>query len=68
MPEFFDYETLAERLRIAADQLGELEGIVRGQYGRDQMLFELRMLRSLRAIEVGKTTIDAAIAELKGIH
>ena len=66
MREFFDYETLAERLGIAADQLGDLEGIVRRQYGRDQMLFELRMLRTLRAVEAGKTTLEAAVAELEG--
>jgi hypothetical protein len=65
MSEFFDYQTLASRLRIDTHRLAELETIVRSQYGSDQMLFELRMLRTLRAIDAGKTTIEAAIEELQ---
>lgn len=65
MSEFFDYQSLAGRLGIDAHRLSELETIVRSQYGSDRMLFELRMLRTLRAIEAGKTTIEAATEELQ---
>ena len=63
MSGLFDYHALVERLRLPADRLARLEACVRGQYGSDEMMFELRMLRTLRAIEERVTTLDAAIEE-----
>ncbi len=63
MSDAFDYHMLANRLDIQPDKLLALETCLRRQYGSDQMMFELRMLRTLRAIQDGTTTLDAAIAE-----
>ena len=66
MNDLFDYDTPAEHLAIPADRLAELEACVRRQYGSDEMMFELRMVRTLRAIQDGVTTLDDAIAGLRG--
>ena len=63
MSSLFDYHSLAERLRIPAGQLDALERSVRAQYGCDDMMFELRMVRTLRAIEDGATTLEDALVE-----
>ncbi len=65
MGALFDYQTLAERLAIPADQLAELARLVRDQYGRDEMMAELRMLRTLQAIEGGELTLGAVLAEFR---
>ena len=63
MSGLFDYHALVERLRLPADRLARLEACVRRQYGSDEMMFELRMVRTLRAVEERATTLDAAIEE-----
>ncbi len=65
MSGLFDYQNLVQRLGISADRQGDLETAVRAQYGSDEMMFELRMIRTLRAIEEGATTLDEAISEFK---
>ena len=64
MPELFNYRQLAEHLGIPAEELARLEACVRPQYGSDEMMVELRMIRTLRAIEEGAVTLSEAIAEL----
>jgi hypothetical protein len=63
MSALFDYQTLANRLGIPAAELAALENVVRRQYGSDAMLAELRMVRTLRAIEAGALSLSEAIAE-----
>jgi hypothetical protein len=65
MSPLFDYWSLAARLGVRAEELGELERLVGGQYGRDEMLAELRMVRTLRAVEAGTLTLAEAIAEFQ---
>jgi hypothetical protein len=65
MAATFEYRRLAERLGIAPEVLRELESLVRAQYGQDEMMVELRMLRTLRAIEAGSLTAADAIAEFR---
>ena len=65
MGALFDYRTLADRLKVPPDRLCDLEMLVRGQYAGDEMLVELRMLRTLRAIEDGAITLAEAIAEFR---
>jgi hypothetical protein len=65
MSPLFDYWSLAARIGVRAEDLGELERLVGGQYGRDEMLVELRMVRTLRAIEAGTLTVAEAIAEFQ---
>ena len=66
MSNYFDYQKQASKLNVKPELLQELERVLREQYGRDEMMFELRMLRALSAIEEGATTIEEAIRELGG--
>ena len=65
MSTLFDYRTLAERLAIPTERLRELEMLVRQQYAGDEMMVELRLLRTLRAIEDGAVTLADAIATFR---
>jgi len=51
--EYFDYVTVAKRCNITDEVLEKLEELERREFPRDQMMFELHMLRLLRAIEQG---------------
>jgi hypothetical protein len=63
MGALFDYQKLAEDVGVSPKQLEQLESLVRRDYGSDEMMIELRMLRTLRAIREGALSIAAAIAE-----
>jgi hypothetical protein len=66
MSTLFDYRTLAGQLRIGAEELAELEECVRTQYGPDEMMVELRILRTLEAVKEGALSLAEAIAEFRG--
>ncbi len=65
MTRLFDYERLARQLSIPPELLEQLEQIVRRQYGSDEMLAELRLVRTLRAVEHGRLTVADAIKEFR---
>ena len=64
MTAIFDYRALADRLGFSPGDLRELEACIRRQYGSDEMMFELRMVRTLLAIEEGAVTLADAVREL----
>jgi hypothetical protein len=66
MSTLFEYRKLANGLGIADEELGELEACVRAQYGPDEMMVELRMLRTLQAIDEGALTLADTVAEFRG--
>lgn len=51
--EYFDYPTIAKRCKISTKIVKEIEKLERKEFPRDQMMFELHMLRILRSIEKG---------------
>ena len=63
MSDVFDYHSLAQRLSIPTEKLAKLEDCVRTQHGSDQMMFELRMLRTLEAVAQGAVTLDQSTRE-----
>jgi len=65
MSVLFDYRTLADRLGIPPERLRELEMLVRQQYAGDEMMVELRLLRTMRAIEDGAVTLAQAVDEFR---
>jgi hypothetical protein len=65
MEPMFDYQAVARELHVPPEQLAELEAVVRSQYGSDEMLFELRMLRTLDVVAEGRLTLPEAIRQLK---
>jgi hypothetical protein len=66
MDALFDYQKLARAAGVSAKKLEQLESVVRRDYGSDEMMVELRMLRTLRAVRDGAVSIDDAIAEFGG--
>lgn len=65
MSVLFDYQPIADRLGVPAERLAELVALVQRQHGRDEMLAELRPLRTLRAIEDGGISLAEAIVEFQ---
>lgn len=63
MQVLFDYAKLADEAGVSAEKLAKLERMVRQDYGSDEMMIELRLLRTMQAIRDGALTIDEAIAE-----
>lgn len=66
MDALFDYTGLAKNAGVSPEQLAELESHIRRDYGSDEMMVELRMLRTLRAVRDGVVSVAAAIAEFGG--
>ena len=64
MGAMFDYSKSAGAAGVSPEQLEQLERCIRQQYGSDEMLIELRMLRTLRAVQEGAVSIDDAIRDL----
>jgi hypothetical protein len=63
MDALFDVSKAAEQAGVSPAQLAVLEESIRRQYGSDEMMRELRLLRTLRAIQDGAVSADDAIAE-----
>ena len=63
MVSHFDYSTVAKSGGLTAEDVQRLEACIRKDYASDDMLFELRMLRTVRAIVDGGVTVDGAIED-----
>ncbi|MFQ5852967.1 MAG: hypothetical protein ACE5JU_20595 [Candidatus Binatia bacterium] len=58
---FFDYKKVAEQAGIPPDKMAELLSIMRREFPKDEMMFELHVLRACLAIRDGHVTIDEAL-------
>lgn len=58
---FFDYKKVAEEAGIPPDKMAELVSIMRREFPKDEMMFELHVLRACLAIRDGHVTIDEAL-------
>jgi len=61
MPAFFDYQTVAAEAGVSGGDLEALSQRVRADHRHDEMMFELRMLRTCTAIRDGKCTLGEAL-------
>lgn len=61
----FDYPSVARQCGLSDRDLRDLETDVRSQYGSDEMLIELRLLRTLQAIREGAVTAADARREFQ---
>jgi hypothetical protein len=61
MPRFFDYETIAHKAGIAQEDLDAIRQRVQADYPDDDMMQELRLLRTCSAIREGRCTAADAI-------
>lgn len=67
-PEYFDYPPVAREARISEADLAAIEARVRKDYPTDQMMFELRMLRTCRAVQTGAATVAYALSSGRDDH
>lgn len=61
-PLYFDYVTVAREAGLTEDQIAALVERWRQDYGSDQNLLELRLLRVCNAIKKGACTFEQALA------
>ncbi|MGH8070464.1 MAG: hypothetical protein ACRERE_35555 [Candidatus Entotheonellia bacterium] len=58
---YFEYEKIAREANIPPDKLEELRQLVRREFPKDDMMYELHLLRICMAIKQGFVTIAEAI-------
>lgn len=58
---YFAYETIAREANIPPDKLQELRQLARREFPKDDMMYELHLLRICMAIKQGFITIAEAI-------
>jgi hypothetical protein len=59
---YFDYAKVAAEAQISPRKLARLRSTIRHEFPKDDMMFELHMLRACTAIRDGHVTIDQALA------
>ena len=59
----FDYQKVAREAGLPIETVRQLERCIRGQYGSDEMMIELRLLRTVTAIRDGAVSAREAIQE-----
>ena len=58
---YFDYEKVAQEAGIAPDKMAKLTSIIRQEFPKDDLMFELHVLRACMAIREGQLSIDEAL-------
>ena len=58
---YFDFEKLAREAGIPTDKMGELCKSIRREFPRDDMMYELHVLRACMAIRDGYIHLEDAI-------
>ena len=59
---YFDYQKVAEAAGISAAKLTEICRAVRQEFPKDDMLYELYVLRTCLAIKEGYITLEEVLA------
>jgi hypothetical protein len=59
----FNYEAIAKRINLPENRLSEIGKIIRKDFPRDEMMFELHMLRVLMALERKDLTLEDLLKE-----
>lgn len=58
---YFDCETVAREAHIPTEKLEELRHVIRQDFPRDEMMYELHLLRACMAIREGVLTLEEAL-------
>lgn len=58
---FFDCEKVASEANIPPDKLEKLRHLIRQEFPRDEMMYELHLLRACMAIKGGVLTLEEAL-------
>ena len=59
--QYFDCEKVAGEAHIPPDKLEKLRHLIRQEFPRDEMMFELHLLRACMAIKNGILTVEEAL-------
>ena len=59
---YFDYEEVAREAHIPARKLKELRRLIKREFPRDEMMYELHLLRACMAIRKGVVTLQQALS------
>jgi hypothetical protein len=59
---YFDYEKVAHEARIPSDKLAELSRVVRQDFPKDDMMYELHLLRACQAVRGGHVMLEQILA------
>jgi len=59
---YFDYESVARQAGIQGDKLASLREILRTEFPRDDMLFELHVLRACMAVRDGLIALEELLS------
>lgn len=57
---YFDYENAAREANVTPEKLEELRRLIRQEFPKDAMMFELHLLRTCMAIKNGVLTLEDA--------
>jgi len=58
---YFDYEKVARQAHVSPEKLVELSQMIRQDFPRDDMMYELHLLRACMAIREGILTLEEAL-------
>lgn len=58
---YFDYERVAREAGLGPDEVGRIGRVVRADYPTDDMLYELHMLRAVKAVRDGHVTVQGIV-------
>jgi hypothetical protein len=58
---YFDYRKVAKEAGIPPDKIAKLISAIRKEFPKDNMMFELRVLRACLAIRDGRVTVEDAL-------
>jgi hypothetical protein len=61
--KYFDYEKTAREAQMPPQRLDELRDMVRQEFPRDEMMYELHLLRACMAVRDGVLSIDEALRQ-----
>ena len=59
----FNYEAIAKRINLPEERVSEIGKIIRKDFPRDELMFELHMLRVLMALERKDLTLEDLFKE-----
>jgi hypothetical protein len=59
--KYFDFKKVAEEANIPKSKVEELCRVLRAEFPRDDMMYELHILRACMAIQEGHLTLEEAL-------
>ncbi len=58
---YFDYERVAREAGLGPEDLDRIHRVIRAEFPTDDMLYELHMLRAVKAVRDGRVTVQGIV-------